>query len=98
MKLTWTFYPRHEPKVSLLVHYIPQLDKKGGWGFLHVETNQAFVTWDCFKVFNSGDVKAKKDAFGRLTRLTDSEFLQNTLGIFDPATTNDGVYLNKKGK
>jgi hypothetical protein len=74
MKLTWTFYPKYEPRITLSVAYVPEIDKTGKWGFLHVESNQAWVCWDCFKVFDQGDIKAKKDAFNRLIR---SEFINN---------------------
>lgn len=73
MKITWTYYPKYEPKVSLLIHYVPQMDRKKQWGFLHVETNQAFVGWECFKAFHRGDLTAKKDAFARLVRISNIE-------------------------
>jgi 23S rRNA C2498 (ribose-2'-O)-methylase RlmM len=68
MKLTWTFYPKYEPRITLSVVYVPEIDKTEKWGFLHVESNQAWVCWECFKVFDRGDIKAKKDAFSRLIR------------------------------
>lgn len=71
MKITWTFYPKYEPKLTLIIKYLPTMDKPDTWGFLHVETNQAWVCWDCFKVFDRGDIKAKKDAFARLIRIKD---------------------------
>lgn len=70
MKLTWTFYPKFEKAITLSVAYLPRIDKTGEWGFLHVETNQAWVSWDCFKCFDRGDVKSKKDAFQRLTKVS----------------------------
>jgi hypothetical protein len=74
MKLTWTFYPKYEPSITLSIVYLPDIDKTGKWGFLHVESNQAWVSWECFKVFDRGDVKAKKEAFERLIR---DEFINN---------------------
>ena len=71
MRITWTFYPKYEQKITLSVNYIPSMDKPGAWGFLHVETNQAWVCWDCFKIFDRGDVNAKKDAFARLVPVAD---------------------------
>lgn len=69
MKVTWTFYPKYESKITLTIIYVPVIDKTGTWGFLHAESNTAWVCWDCLKVFNQGDIKAKKEAFGRLTRI-----------------------------
>lgn len=69
MKITWTFYPRYEPKVTLSITYIPLMDNTSIYGFLHEESNSAWVSWDCFKVFHNGELKAKKDAFERLTRI-----------------------------
>lgn len=69
MKLTWTFYPKFEPKITLTINYLPKIDKSGEWGFLHVETNEAWVSWQCFRNFDRGDMKAKKEAFGRLIRI-----------------------------
>jgi hypothetical protein len=68
VKLTWTFYPKYEPRITLSVVYVPEIDKTGKWGFLHVDSNRAWVCWECFKVFDRGDIKAKKDAFSRLIR------------------------------
>ena len=75
MKLTWTFYPKYEKAVTLTVTYLPQLDKSGDWGFLHVDSNQAWVSWDCFRSFDKGDVKTKRDAFERLSRIDSQEDL-----------------------
>jgi hypothetical protein len=72
MVLTWTFYPKYEKSISLTIKYVPVIDKSNVSGFLHVETNRAWVGWDCFKAFNQGDVKAKKEAFDALVRI-DSE-------------------------
>ncbi len=71
MRITWTFYPKYEQKITLSVTYLPSMDKPDTWGFLHVESNQAWVCWECFKVFNQGEVNAKKDAFARLIQVTD---------------------------
>jgi 23S rRNA C2498 (ribose-2'-O)-methylase RlmM len=84
MKLTWTFYPKYEPRITLSVVYVPEIDKTGKWGFLHVESNQAWVCWECFKVFDRGDVKAKKEAFGRLIR---NEFINNEHTDFNKLPT-----------
>lgn len=73
MTLTWTFYPKYEPSVTLSIKYLPVIDKSGNWGYLHAETNQAWVSWNYFKVFDRGDIKAKKDAFARLIRVTGYE-------------------------
>lgn len=73
MKLTWTFYPKFEKAITLQVSYLPHIDKSGAWGFLHVESNQAWVSWDCFKCFDRGDIKAKKDAFQRLVKVISPE-------------------------
>ncbi|MEO6282171.1 MAG: hypothetical protein ABIN80_22970 [Dyadobacter sp.] len=69
MVLTWTFYPRHSERISLKVTYLPKLDKPGVWGFLHVDSNHAWVSWDCFKIFDSGDTRAKREAFERMSRI-----------------------------
>jgi hypothetical protein len=79
MKLTWTFYPRYESSITLTVCYEPQLDGVGDWGFLHVTTNQAWVCWDCFRTFDKGDVKAKKDAFARLVKVDSAEAISNRI-------------------
>ena len=73
MKLTWTFYPKFEKAITLQVSYLLRIDKTGAWGFLHVESNQAWVSWDCFKCFDRGDIKAKKDAFQRLVKVISPE-------------------------
>lgn len=76
MKITWTFYPKFEAIITLSIQYLPKIDKTGEFGFLHVETNRAWVSWDCYKVFDKGDVKAKKDAFDRLRRIeSDKDFV-----------------------
>lgn len=66
MKLTWTFFPKLESKVTLEVNYVPAIDKTGQWGFILREENRCWVGWDCFKAFDRGDAAAKKDAFRRL--------------------------------
>lgn len=68
MKITWTFYPRNQPSITLTVIYVPRLDA-GQFHLLYEPTNTAFVDWDTFKIFNGSDLKAKQDAFKRLTRI-----------------------------
>lgn len=79
MKLTWTFYPKFENPITLSVTYLPRLDKTGEWGFLEVESNHAWVCWDCFRIFDKGDLKAKKDAFERLLRVDTKVDLEQRL-------------------
>jgi 23S rRNA C2498 (ribose-2'-O)-methylase RlmM len=74
MVLTWTFYPKYEERLSSKVTYLPKLDKPGTWGFLHVDSNQAWVCWECFKVFERGDTFAKKDAFERMVRFEPEKY------------------------
>ncbi|GAB3947487.1 hypothetical protein GCM10028805_19820 [Spirosoma harenae] len=74
MKLSWTFYPKGEPaSITLTVIYIPDLDTENlpGGGFLHPETNTAFVDWATYKRFDSTDVAGRKDAFQQLTPIND---------------------------
>jgi hypothetical protein len=68
MKLTWTFYPRGQPSISLTVVYIPKLDDVPVVGYLDVDTNTAFVNWANFQVFNSTDQVSKKALFESLIR------------------------------
>lgn len=68
MKVTWTFYPRNQPSITLTVIYVPRLDA-GQFHLLYEPTNTAFVDWATFKIFNGSDLKAKQDAFQRLTRI-----------------------------
>ncbi|MEI7583679.1 hypothetical protein [Runella sp.] len=68
MKVTWTFYPRNQPSITLTVIYVPKLDARQ-FRLLYEPTNTAFVDWDTFKIFNGNDLKAKQDAFQRLTRI-----------------------------
>lgn len=72
MKLTWTFYPKFSERITLTVIYVPKIDNTGHWGFLHQESNTCWVRWDCFQVFNRGELAAKKDAFGRLVAIEGS--------------------------
>ncbi|GAB4045494.1 hypothetical protein [Spirosoma litoris] len=70
MKLTWTFYPKGETEsVTLTVVYIPELDaeKLSSGGFLHENSNTAYVDWQTYKRFDMSDVEGRKDAFRRLT-------------------------------
>ncbi|WP_046375601.1 hypothetical protein [Spirosoma radiotolerans] len=69
MKLTWTFYPKGEPNITLTVVYVPQLDAFTVAGYLEVDTNTAYVNWTNFRVFNSTDQSAKKALFGSLHRV-----------------------------
>ena len=66
MKLTWTFYPKGEPGITLTVVYVPQLDGFTDAGYLEVDANTAYVNWTNFRVFNSTDQSAKKALFGSL--------------------------------
>ncbi len=68
MKLTWTFYPRLQPSITLTVIYVPKLDAAQAH-FLYEPTNTAFVDWQTFKIFNGADAHAKRDAFQRLVRI-----------------------------
>ena len=70
MKLTWTFYPKGETaSVTLTVVYMPELDAEpvASGGFLHANTNTAYVDWSTYKRFDTADVEGRKDAFQRLT-------------------------------
>ena len=69
MKLTWTFYPKGQPSITLTVVYVPKLDTLPGTGYLDVDTNTAYVGWDHFRIFNTGDPTLKKALFGSLTRV-----------------------------
>lgn len=91
MKLTWTFYPKNEPSISLEVIYVPELDEREleGGGFLHVASNRAFVNWLTFRRFDDSSVTARKDAFARLVRIETPEPV-------DPAEFGK-LYLNKPG-
>jgi hypothetical protein len=79
MKLTWTFYPKYEKAITLSVTYLPRLDKTGQWGLLHVESNQAWVCWDCFRTFDKGELKAKRDAFERLIKVDSGQNIKDLL-------------------
>lgn len=68
MKVTWTFYPRNQPSITLTVIYVPKLDATQSH-LLYEPANTAFVDWQTFKIFNGSDLKAKQDAFRRLTRI-----------------------------
>ena len=71
MKLSWTFYPKGEKAVTLDVVYVPELDKHRleGGGYLHVDTNTAFVNWDTYRRFDEAAIESRTDAFARLVRL-----------------------------
>lgn len=69
MKLTWTFYPKHDAQsVTLTVIYVPELDaeKLTTGGFLAVDINTAYVDWVTYKRFDTADVEGRRDAFQRL--------------------------------
>ncbi len=74
MKLTWTFYPKPGTSVSLTVIYVPELDeeKLQSGGFLDIDRNRAYVDWATYRRFDDADVKARRDAFQRLTHLAAS--------------------------
>lgn len=69
MKLTWTFYPKGEPAITLTVVYVPKLDEFTVAGYLEVDANTAYVNWATFRIFNSTDQSAKKALFGALIRV-----------------------------
>jgi hypothetical protein len=83
MVLTWTFYPKLGEKVSLKVTYKPELDKFDIWGFLLVETNEAYVSWDCFKAFDRAGAIEKREAFQRLQRIETSKMNMGGLNRID---------------
>lgn len=69
MKLSWTFYPKPGQCVTLTVIYKPALDSLAlpSGGFLHVDTNTAFVDWSTYQRLEQTDLKNRKEAFARLT-------------------------------
>ena len=69
MKLTWTFYPKNQPSITLTVIYVPQLDATTATGYLDVDTNTAYVNWTSFRIFDTGDQRLKRALFGSLTRV-----------------------------
>jgi len=69
MKLTWTFYPKGQPSITLTVVYVPQLDAFPQAGYLEVDTNTAYVGWTNFRTFDTGDQRTKKELFGSLIRI-----------------------------
>jgi hypothetical protein len=80
MKLTWTFYPKGQPSITLTVVYVPGLDTVPIAGYLAVDTNTAYVNWVNFQVFNSTDQVSKKALFGSLVSVEDAEAQQ---GVFN---------------
>lgn len=82
MKLTWTFYPKGQPSITLTVVYVPELDARSGTGYLDVDTNTAYVGWTNFRVFDTTDQALKRALFGSLTRIDPVEkpLLANLLG------------------
>ncbi len=73
MKLTWTFYPKGQPSITLTVLYVPGLDAVSIAGYLAVDTNTAYVNWVNFQVFNSTDQVSKKALFGSLIKVADAD-------------------------
>ena len=69
MKITWTFYPKGQSSITLVVVYVPKLDALSHVGYLDVDTNTAYVNWAHFRIFNTGDQVSKKALFGSLTRV-----------------------------
>ena len=69
MKLTWTFYPKGEPSITLTVVYLPKLDAAPTAGYLDVDTNTAYVNWANFQLFNTTDQVIKKALFGALVKV-----------------------------
>jgi hypothetical protein len=72
MTITWTFKPGTSDMITLTIKYLPELDKhelKGG-GFLDTNSNTAYVNWSTYRQFDQADIKARKDAYGRLVRLS----------------------------
>jgi hypothetical protein len=88
MKLTWTFYSKTNQPITLTVIYVLELDKHKleYGGFLDTESNRAYVDWATFKRFDDASIKVRKDAFGRLKRVTQQEEVKlgNALIRFDP--------------
>lgn len=69
MKLTWTFYPKNQPSITLTVVYVPRLDATSATGYLDVDANTAYVSWASFRIFDTGDQSLKRALFGSLTRV-----------------------------
>lgn len=83
MKLTWTFYPKAETEsVTLTVVYVPELDTQElvGGGYLHAQSNTAFVDWSTYKRFDSSDIDGRRDAFKRLLTITQSGGVRTPAG------------------
>lgn len=78
MKLTWTFYPKGQPSVTLTVVYLPKLDKRHlpEGGILNLDTNTAYVNWSTFQTFNKGELKAKQWAFKILMKINNTETIK----------------------
>ncbi|RRB00872.1 hypothetical protein [Larkinella rosea] len=92
MKLTWTFYSKTNQPITLTVVYVPELDRHPleSGGFLDIESNRAYVDWATFKRFDDASIQVRKDAFGRLVRVTKNEEVKlgNALVRFDPEGRN----------
>ena len=85
MKLTWTFYPKGQPSITLTVVYVPRLDAVPVAGYLDVDTNTAFVNWATFQMFNSTDQVSKKAVFASLVRMSaeDRQAVNRIPGLTD---------------
>ncbi|GAB4024078.1 hypothetical protein [Spirosoma koreense] len=81
MTLTWTFYPKGQPAVTLTVVYLPALDQqnRASGGFLIVPRNTAYVDWRTYQRFDTSDVQGRKDAFGQLERVWDTNKIDSLL-------------------
>ncbi len=68
MKITWTFYPKNQPSISLELIYDYRLDslKLDCGGIIDRTRNIAVVDWKTFSVFNKGENEEKKAAFAGL--------------------------------
>ncbi|GAB3891708.1 hypothetical protein GCM10028803_03800 [Larkinella knui] len=88
MKLTWTFYSKTNEPITLTVIYVLDLDKHNleYGGFLDIESNRAYVDWVTFKRFDDASIQVRKDAFGRLQRITKNEEVKlgDARVVFEP--------------
>lgn len=83
MRLTWSFYPKNQPSVTLTVIYVPELDpeKLVSGGYLDTPNNVAYVDWATFRRFDSADLASRKDAFQQLTPLADAAGFKSLLSL-----------------
>ena len=74
MRLTWTFYTKDKQCITLTVIYVPELDQQqlSSGGYLDVAANCAYVNWETYGQFNDASVETRRDAFARLTRMSQS--------------------------